>query len=180
MYNTIYIGQHTCKNTLKAPQMIVDSQPYNTQLSNDNHLPLNVVSPNHHQSRKDHTTWTSKPDNHDSIFSTPLKKEEEAHDQVVTTEEEQSEGKSSFENDYLWSGFKDIEISDPTMGLLSSTIVNKPKFMGSDDSHGIDDDVADSIAFSFDDEEFVVKSMDFRDCDFHFDESEFPVGLAWH
>ncbi|OVA13711.1 DNA-binding WRKY [Macleaya cordata] len=34
MYRTTYIGQHTCKDTLKAPQLILDSSPTDTCVLN--------------------------------------------------------------------------------------------------------------------------------------------------
>lgn len=169
LYQTTYIGHHTCKNILKAPQMIISDYEHPWNSANN----YNVVAGSH-----DHLNIS--PDNSKSAAKEDQIVKEEApsdHDQdnasFDTTRDENS--------DSLWPNeFKDLELSDPSIGLLSLT----KNVAASDNDH---DDVV-SVMFSFqvdqrtsytsDDhdlemDDFVVNSTNFRDIPF--DEIEFSV-----
>ena len=152
--------------------MIVDnSEPYNFEsLVNNYKASTTTLDFDHHHSRNKNGSGIGAP---------TLMEEEQEQDQVLMIKEEAQisedvSEKSSFDTEDLWSDFKDIELSDPSMGLLSPN----GRRAGTDHDQG----TVDSIPFSFVDrismdimiDDFVVKSLDFRD----FDEAEFPLGSA--
>ncbi|GMN41135.1 hypothetical protein TIFTF001_010351 [Ficus carica] len=169
LYQATYIGHHTCKNILKAPQMIISdyehpwnsANNYNVVVGSHDHL---NISPNNSKSaaKQDQIVKEEAPSDHDQDNAS-----------FDTTRDENS--------DSLWPNeFKDLELSDPSIDLLSLT----KNMAASDNDH---DDVV-SVMFSFqvdqrtsytsDDhdlemDDFVVKSTNFRDI--QFDEIEFSV-----
>lgn len=84
----------------------------------------------------------------------------------------------------LWPHeFKDLELSDPSMGLLSQKMIGYSCHNDQEDVSMITFSLGDqtcstsTTSHSLDiEDDFVVKSIDFRNCDFEFDEIEFPLG----
>ncbi|XP_062092316.1 WRKY DNA-binding transcription factor 70 isoform X2 [Humulus lupulus] len=178
LYQTTYIGEHTCKNILKEPQMIKDSE-YTWDSAPNN---LNVV-----------TTTTSH--HYNNASKSIVKESDDAAQDVKPIREPSTTTTDSCLSDKLslddhneiinlWpSELKDLELSDPSMGFLC------PRLGGSG-SHDHDNHVSIMFSFgdrttcstsatsqSFDMDEFVDTSIDFRSCDFEFDENEFHLGI---
>ncbi|PON71144.1 WRKY domain containing protein [Parasponia andersonii] len=171
LYQTTYIGEHTCNIMVKAPQMIKDSETWNC-ISN-----FKVI-----------TSDSSRiiPNTSSSKAPTILMEQGEVVKEETPISDSLSDSLSLGNTEDLWPPeLKDLELSEPSMGLLMSQ-----KIMGSN-HNGHDQDVV-SIMFSFDHQDrtctsasttshgldmevFVDKSMDFGNCDFEFDETEFTL-----
>ncbi|XP_027338982.1 LOW QUALITY PROTEIN: WRKY DNA-binding transcription factor 70-like [Abrus precatorius] len=94
MYHITYIGFHTCKDTLKGPQMVAYSDTWDSFLVNS-HPDSNV------------------PNEEDSpiISKSPNIKRENPNDDTL----------SDLTDANLWSDLKDIEISNPSVHLIMQT-----------------------------------------------------------
>ncbi|EXB96549.1 putative WRKY transcription factor 70 [Morus notabilis] len=181
LYKITYIGQHTCRNLQKAPQMIIsDFHEYPWDISNSNYKATIASDHIDHSPRSTTTSSTIFPNNFSKSATAKLMEQDDHqdhdHDQVKeeTPNDDHDDNASLDTHDHnsLWPNeFKDLELS---VGLLS------PKNMRTSDN---DRDVV-SVVFSFEDrkgaatsdndldmDDFVVKCIDFRD----FDETEFPI-----
>ncbi|PON48597.1 WRKY domain containing protein [Trema orientale] len=170
LYQTTYIGDHTCNIMVKAPQMIKDSDTWKCASN------FKVITSD--SSRIIPNTSSKAP--------TILMEQGEVVKEETPISDSLSDSLSLGNTEDLWPPeLKDLELSEPSMGLLMSQ-----KIMGSD-HNGHDQDVV-SIMFSFDHQDrtctsasttshgldmevFVDKSIDFGNCDFEFAETEFTL-----
>ncbi|BAT78996.1 hypothetical protein LR48_Vigan04g123100 [Vigna angularis] len=97
MYNITYIGFHTCKDTLKAPQMVTCSETWDSFLENS-HEDLNV--PNE-QKQLDPPVRSQSP--------------------IVKQESLSDETDPSDLTDAMWSELKDLELSNDKPDLKISS-----------------------------------------------------------
>lgn len=142
MFQTTYIGHHTCKDMLKAPQIVTDSLPWGPFLVNsDSVIP----------SKQDHAL---------SSLTRTIKQESKEEAPSDLTDNLSSLGTS------LWSDLKAFELSDPAImspkmgsdnGDMVSTMYSctetGPLSLGMDfvvESVDFDGD------FNFDDSEFLM------------------------
>jgi hypothetical protein len=93
MYQTTYIGHHTCKDTLKAPQIIMESDP---------NWESYIINPD--------SMWGKQAD-HALSSSSPTIKQESKED----TLSDLTDNLSSLGTNYLWSDLKAFELSDPAI-----------------------------------------------------------------
>ncbi|XP_030491366.2 WRKY DNA-binding transcription factor 70 isoform X1 [Cannabis sativa] len=171
LYQTTYIGEHTCKNILKPPQMIIKDSDL------DNNL-MNVITSTTILEEVKPIISSSITTNDTSSLS------DDHHNKLSLDHHHHHHNNSDHEIINLWpSELKDLELSDPSMGLLSSSL-------GVSASNNDDHDIV-SIMFSFGDrtinttncstsgtnshsldmDEFVDTSIEFRSCDFEFDDN---------
>lgn len=157
LFQITYIGQHTCRNILKAPQMITDSDPWD---SNYNLGSSNISSDSRNiQGNNMVLPTTIKQEKFKEELGTPSSADHE------TSDHHQNQ-LCALDAD-IWSDLKGFELSDHQPDDNGADVVPiMYSFMetgstSASHNHGFDMD-------------FVIKSIDF-DSDFHFDETQFPI-----
>ncbi|XP_015868887.2 WRKY DNA-binding transcription factor 70 [Ziziphus jujuba] len=162
MFQTTYIGHHTCRNILKAPKMIssTDSDP-NWEI-NYNGEHLGTCSP---MSRN-----MNIPGN--GALAGTIKQEDQFKEATPSSDNFSPLMESTHDDhDDMWSDLKGFELSEPA------------SIIGSADNHedvvsimySVMDNPTTTLTTHNLDMDFVVKSIDF-DSDFDFDETQFPLG----
>lgn len=93
VYNITYIGFHTCKDTLKAPQMVTYSETWNSFLENSHPADSNVENEQQHDP--------------------PIR----SQSPIVKQECHNDDTPSDLTDANLWSDFKDFELSNSKSAL---------------------------------------------------------------
>ncbi|KAJ4840950.1 hypothetical protein Tsubulata_026932 [Turnera subulata] len=153
MYHTTYIGNHTCKDTLKSPQIITDSDPWECYYSASNNSTPKIPS----QQNGGHFITTAP--------ASTLVIKQESKEETPSDLTADNNVNSSMES-LIW---KDLMVS------FESSSAHEHGLTRSSDNYGAPTSSLYSICTEATsqslDMEFVAKSIDF-DGDFHFDESE--------
>ncbi|KAL4620679.1 hypothetical protein ACB092_06G172700 [Castanea dentata] len=131
MYQITYIGIHTCKDTLKAPQIIMEPDPWETYI---------VSNP-------PDTMWgNGKQADHDQALSsstTPKIKQESKEEALSDLTDNLSSLGTDNNNSYLWTDFKDFDlvesaIMSPKLGSDNGDVVSTMYSCTETASHGLD------------------------------------------
>lgn len=145
LYHTTYIGSHTCRNIPEAPQIITDSDPWESY-----NLTSSVISSHSKIPRYEEQ-------DHHPIMGSPCEVEQESKEDQ--TPSGLADNVSSLDS-FMWKDLIPFEepVDEPTMILRSD-------YEAVDSIHLYSCTEVTSQSLDMD---FVVKSFDF-DCDFHFD-----------
>ncbi|KAF3433261.1 hypothetical protein FNV43_RR24363 [Rhamnella rubrinervis] len=155
LFQITYIGQHTCRGILKVPQVIIDSDPYDSNYhlggSNISSVSRNVLPTTIKQEKFKEELGTPSSDHETSDHD-----DHDRHNQICPLDAD------------IWSDLKGFELSDHHQAdnnrECAVSIMYSFTETGSSSTshdHGFDMD-------------FVIKSIDFES-DFHFDETQFPI-----
>ncbi|CAK7339996.1 unnamed protein product [Dovyalis caffra] len=153
MYHTTYIGHHTCRDILKAPQMITDSDPWESYNYN-NIVTSHSKIPKYEKEEEEHHPFIG------SSSKEPKIKQEESKEDAPSD----LTGDVSSLDSIVWKDLIPFEesVDEPTMILRPDCGV----VVDSVHAYSCTEVTSQSL-----DMDFFVRSIDF-DCDFHFDESE--------